>query len=65
MSEKSKHKRHTASVQQTGLSMMAVQEKLGLFKEQQNHAKHTLEASRKSTTNQQSVLEEKPLSYID
>jgi hypothetical protein len=65
MSEKSNHKHQAAPVQQTGLSMMAVQEKLGLFTEHQNHAKQTLEAGGKTATNQQSVLEEKPLSYID
>ena len=64
MSEKSKHKHKTASMQQTGLSMMAVQDMLGLFTEQQNHAKQTLEAGEIPTTNQQSGLEEKPLSYL-
>jgi hypothetical protein len=64
MSEKSNHKHHTAPMQQTGLSMMAVQEMLGLFAEQQNHAKQTLETGGKPAPNQQSALEEKPLSYL-
>jgi hypothetical protein len=55
---------HSASTQNTGLSMMAVQELLGLFTEHQTYASRTLAASGKANTGLQAVFEKKPLSYV-
>ena len=68
MTDKSHHKQRpshrTTSLQNTGLSMMAVQEKLGLFTVHQNHASHTLADTGEANTQTQAVLEEKPLSFM-
>ena len=50
--------------QSAGLSMMAVQELLGLFSEHQIHAKRTTSDAGETTTDLQAVLETKPLTYV-
>ena len=56
--------RRSASQEITGLSMMAVQELLGLFTEHQKHASQTLADSGNVITDLQAVLENYPLSYL-
>lgn len=63
------HRQHdtlhqTASMQNAGVSMMAVQEVLGLFVEHQTHVIRSLAADGKPTADSQAVLENKPLSYV-
>jgi hypothetical protein len=47
-----------------GLSMMAVQELLGLFDEHQTHANRSTSDAGESTTDHHSALDDKPLTYI-
>ena len=47
-----------------GLSMMAVQELLGLFSKHQTHAGRTAAESDQPATDLQHALQEKPLSYV-
>jgi hypothetical protein len=46
------------------LSLMAVQELLGMFTEHQNHASQTLADSGDVITDLQAVLGKKPLSFV-
>jgi hypothetical protein len=48
----------------SGLSLMAIQELLGLFRAPQTHANHTMATAGKSTTDLQAALEDKPLTYL-
>lgn len=46
------------------LSLMAVQELLGLFLKPQSHTERVLKTAGKTTTDLQAALEDKPLTYL-
>jgi hypothetical protein len=68
MTNQTHHEQHApesaGSPENAGLSLMAVQELLGLFNEHQNHAHHTVTTAGESITDLQAVLQDKPLTYV-